>query len=164
MNTIHQTDRATLVDCRHAAVSLWLLSNYFGKQQPLTYSGHLIGHVRHDNGRLKRISNLSRVSSASTGKLVRRTIACITDRFLMVTDAGFSSLVPLLVDQRCLITQILLWNRHQQSEQANWSGLFAAVLILEIGYLASLRKARVKRSMGNHFIQCSPTQIMFLKN
>ena len=48
-------------DCRHAAIALWLLSNYFGKQQPLTYSGHLIGHVRHDNGRLKRMSNLSRV-------------------------------------------------------------------------------------------------------
>ncbi len=50
-----------LLICRHAAISLWLLSNYFGKQQPLTYSGHLIGHVRHDNGRLKRMSNLSRV-------------------------------------------------------------------------------------------------------
>ncbi|KAK9794591.1 hypothetical protein WJX73_001229 [Symbiochloris irregularis] len=46
---------------RHAAVTIWLLSEYFGKQQPLTASGHLIGHVKYDDGRLKRTSNLSQV-------------------------------------------------------------------------------------------------------
>lgn len=44
---------------RHAATAIWLLSHFFGKQQPLNASGHLIGHVKNDEGRLKRTSNLS---------------------------------------------------------------------------------------------------------
>eukprot|EP00884_Botryococcus_braunii_P021204 jgi/Botrbrau1/7768/Bobra.0159s0196.1 len=43
----------------YAVTALWLVSNYFGNQQPLTQCGHLVGHVRTDGGKLAKLTNCS---------------------------------------------------------------------------------------------------------
>lgn len=48
--------------CRYGVTALWLISNYFGKQQPMTQCGHLVGHVRTDGGRLAKLSNCAPVA------------------------------------------------------------------------------------------------------
>jgi len=50
-----------IVSCRQSIMALWGISTYFGKQQSLTQCGHLVGHVRSDEGVTKRVSNCTPV-------------------------------------------------------------------------------------------------------
>ncbi|CAL8464285.1 g3820 [Coccomyxa elongata] len=49
------------VTLKQSITALWGISTYFGKQVPLTQAGHLVGHVRSDEGVTKRISNCTPV-------------------------------------------------------------------------------------------------------
>ncbi|EIE18633.1 Clavaminate synthase-like protein [Coccomyxa subellipsoidea C-169] len=49
------------VTLQQSIIAFWGISTYFGKQVPLTQVGHLVGHVRSDEGVTKRVSNCTPV-------------------------------------------------------------------------------------------------------